>query len=86
MDLRGPGRGAAFAVAAQPVLTATYHDHVAVVRVLRSRDYRWRVEIHDDGRRALIHLGMLVLADASMDEIGSRLAADGVDPDELVED
>lgn len=57
-----------------------------VVRVFRTPDRRWRLEIHSDGRMTLVHLGMVVLNDASMDEIGQRLAHDGVDPDDLVED
>lgn len=39
-----------------------------------------------DGRRVLIHLGAVVLADASWDEIAQRLVNDGVNLDDLFED
>lgn len=58
---------------------------VADLRVLHTRDRLWRVEIHDTGRVVLIHRGAVVLR-GTLEQAGQRLAAEGVDPAELVED
>lgn len=55
------------------------------MRVLRSRDGRWRAEERRDGWR-LEHLGGLVLERATLDRLAAFLIDRGVDPTELIED
>lgn len=59
---------------------------MAVVRAYRTHDRRRRAEQHDDGRWRLYLHGHLVPQRVSLDHVTQRLADDGVDPNELVED
>jgi hypothetical protein len=56
-----------------------------LVKVMRTLDGRWRVEIHDDRRAHLYDQGALVLR-GSVEQVGQRLAELGVSVDDLVED
>lgn len=71
---------------ARAQLIRRYRDPVAVQRVLRTRDRQWRVEFHDDGRVDVVRHGAKVLVRATLDQVGKRLASEGLDLDELVED
>ena len=59
---------------------------MAVVRVLRSRDGVWRVEVRDDGLFDLYERGHLLLRRASLDRVGETLGSRGVNAADLVED
>lgn len=61
-------------------------DHVAeLVKVLVSRDRRWRVDIRSNGRVEVRELGFLRLK-TEEHRLRSKLADLGVDLDQLVED
>jgi hypothetical protein len=59
---------------------------MAVVRVLRTRDRVWRVEIRDDGLLDLYERGHLLLRRASLDRVGDTLAGRGVTSADLIDD
>lgn len=59
---------------------------VSLVRVVRSRDRRWRLELHDNGLVDMFEAGHLVLRRATMERVAQMLAQRGVSSDELVED
>lgn len=59
---------------------------MAVRRVLRTEDRRWRLEVRGDGRVDLLMAGMLVAQGTSMQQARQRLVDAGVDPDGMVED
>lgn len=59
---------------------------MAMARVVRTRDRRWRAEVQDDGLANLYERGHLVLRRATLDQVAQRLAERGVSSDDLVED
>lgn len=58
---------------------------MAVVKVLRSEDRHWRVEFQENGRVRVYDHGFL-MAVCWRYELRGRLAALGVDVDQLIED
>lgn len=58
---------------------------MAVVRVLRTRDGRWRVEVRDSGVD-LRYRGQLVLRRTTLGRVAEHLAEQGVASEDLVED
>jgi hypothetical protein len=59
---------------------------MAVTRVIRSRDRRWRIEIRNNRKADLYDSGLLILRQVSLERIGQRLAEAGVNADDLLED